>query len=875
MNLAILLCSVCVYLVRRDLWASVRSEPVSWALGALDLVLAGTVLWYTHMSLRSIILNSNITLELYKLGGVSWYTLLVYASMLTMLSSVPLMLQLLRPLSSHVFGKHFNMLSRTGRTVFAVVVAVYMVSATALLGFTKEQNRTGVWAGRLAVDRDINLEMQLLRVERLIADDAVIATLSGIEGTEAIIRNRLVDNYLLNVSQDCTIGVKIFREHDSQDFNEYIGRLLEAGSPISDESVFISMPTEEGPSKYAGVFRFSAGGPFSYVALEVGQRAGMGKGYERLLSLSSTGRMTIPPIYSYARYLGTSLRSFRGTYPYSTQMDPWLKVIVYIDGVGHFQRDGYEHFVNVVADDEAVIISRLSASPFSYIMAGLVIALSMYLIQGAFRPWYRRRREGVTYFRSRISMTLQVSLILALVVMATVSVVFVYRRNEANQRAIMSERINAIQLQANSGLRELDEPDLLRSSDFAALVQRVSDNTGSDISVYAPDGHILLSTNPEVLDHLILGYRIEPEALSTIMVQNKRYCILKQGKGLRHYHNMYMPLSDADGKPIAILCSPYVQSGFDFERDAIMHLMSILSVFLLLFILARLTESAVLDRVFQPLNVVRSSMSRAGQGSLEHISYGRKDEISALVDTYNSMVDQLSENSERLAHAERDKAWSAMARQVAHEIKNPLTPMKLQIQRLIRLKQKGDPSWTEKFDEVSRVLLDHIDILTETSNEFSAFARLYTEEHADIDLDALLEEEVSMFDNKEGVTFSYIGLSGAMISGPRPQLTRVMVNLLGNAVQAVDGVPDARIYVALRKSGRDGYYDIVVEDNGPGVLEENIPRLFTPNFTTKNGGSGLGLAISRSILESCGATIVYSRSFALGGACFTVTYPAG
>ena len=200
--------------------------------------------------------------------------------------------------------------------------------------------------------------------------------------------------------------------------------------------------------------------------------------------------------------------------------------------------------------------------------------------------------------------------------------------------------------------------------------------------------------------------------------------------------------------------------------------------------------------------------------------------------------------------------------------------MKLQIQRLIRLKQKGDPTWTEKFDEVSKVLLDHIDILTETSNEFSTFARLYSEEHTEIDLDALLEEEVSMFDNRDGVTFSYMGLAGAMVCGPRPQLTRVIVNLLGNAVQAVEGVEDAKVYVALRKSTQEGFYDIVVEDNGPGVSEENRERLFTPNFTTKNGGSGLGLAISRSILESCGVTIGYTRSFTLGGACFTVTYPA-
>ena len=183
-------------------------------------------------------------------------------------------------------------------------------------------------------------------------------------------------------------------------------------------------------------------------------------------------------------------------------------------------------------------------------------------------------------------------------------------------------------------------------------------------------------------------------------------------------------------------------------------------------------------------------------------------------------------------------------------------------------------AWEEKFEAASKVLLDHIDVLTETSNDFSTLARLYTEPHTRLDLDSMLKDEISMFDNRDDVRFTYIGMEGASVLGPKPQLSRVFVNLLGNAVQAVEGREGAEILVSLRKSIHDGYYDIVVEDNGPGVSEENIPKLFTPNFTTKSGGSGLGLAISRSVLDNCGATIDYSRSFALGGACFTIHYPA-
>lgn len=143
-----------------------------------------------------------------------------------------------------------------------------------------------------------------------------------------------------------------------------------------------------------------------------------------------------------------------------------------------------------------------------------------------------------------------------------------------------------------------------------------------------------------------------------------------------------------------------------------------------------------------------------------------------------------------------------------------------------------------------------------------------------MDLDLVLREEIAMFDNRENIQINYMGLKDAVATGPKPQLTRVFVNLINNAIQAVEEQGGGTIQISLRNSSSgDGFYDIVFEDSGPGVASENVDKLFTPNFTTKSSGTGLGLAISRSILERCGARISYSRSFVLGGACFTIVYP--
>jgi signal transduction histidine kinase len=203
---------------------------------------------------------------------------------------------------------------------------------------------------------------------------------------------------------------------------------------------------------------------------------------------------------------------------------------------------------------------------------------------------------------------------------------------------------------------------------------------------------------------------------------------------------------------------------------------------------------------------------------------------------------------------------------------------------LIRLKEKNNPAWEERFDEVSAVVLEHIDILTETANEFSTFAKLYSEDPVLIDLDKTLKDQLLIFDNRDNINIQYIGLEEAFVMAPKPQLIRVFVNLITNAIQAVEiqqkeNLEKAgqdltgKVFIGLRNSTREGFYDITFEDNGSGVSDENLNKLFTPNFTTKSSGTGLGLAICRNIIEKCEGEIRYQRSFALGGAAFIVTIP--
>ena len=890
-NMAILAFVISVYLVRNEIyrWLLSRFHGNAALVAASVVVMAAiaAIILYTHLVFSSIVTNSNICLELYKLNELSVHSAMVYMSFVTMLVSIPLLSQMLRPCAKALFGRHFDAFSGVSRTVFAFILGFYFVMTAASLSNRKEQNRVEVWANRLSVDRDIALELQLRRVEPQIANDVFIATLSALPNASSTILNRIVDNFMYSISQDYDILV-IVTGQDEQDpaLRAIVSEAVHSGVRIHENSRFLYSKELSGAPRYDALFTyFNPRYGLSYVLVQVEPKSNREYGgYSALLDISAPGQVAIPSGYSYARYSDTKLVSYKGNFAYPTIMSEEVARNL---SKGRFSllSDGYLHFVNVIEDEETVMISRKKESNSSYLIAAVFLGLAAYLLFCI--PALSRRRKRIfdkAYFKNRITSVLMVSLIVTLITMATVSVFFVYERNDANKNEMMSDKINSLQTLLSDIFRYVDDYRQLNPQELSSLMENVGVMSKADITLYSPSGKAFRSTAREVFDRMLISDRINSDAFENIVYKHKRYFINKERLGMKKYYSLYAPLFNSSGNMVAILCSPYVDEGYDFEMEAVMHTGTIFTVFIILLLLARFMSGTLVDKMLKPIVQIGKRMNKMDIDNLEYIEYDRDDEISTLVQAYNMMVSDLAESTKQLAQAERDKAWSSMARQVAHEIKNPLTPMKLQMQRLIRLKQRNAPGWEEKFDEVSKVVLDHIDILTDTANEFSTFAKLYSEEPAEIKLDELLQEEISMFDNRDGIEFSYYGMEGAEVMGPKPQLTRVFVNLITNSVQAIDirkqeaedkgeETETGKIVISLRNSSQDGFYDIVFEDSGTGVAPENQSKLFTPNFTTKNGGTGLGLAICRSILEKCGATISYSKSFTLDGACFTIKYP--
>ena len=875
-NLAIDILVLDLFVVRWTFLKGVlrrSSKAVQGILAAVFLAAVIGVVTYIHISFCSILENSSINLELYKVTLISPFTGLVYASFLALALAIPMLLQILAPLVKNLTGLRYDMFSLWGRMAFCVVLGVYFVVTSAILGFRKEQRRVDVWANRLAMDRDVALEIQLRSVEASIADDPMIGAMAALEGGSDILRGRLTSAYMVRIAQDYDISVVKPGPAGPGSHPLFMER-IRGGVRLGENSHFFYSSIGNGRTAYTGLFTYySEYGPSSIFITVESKHNREDRGYLSLLGIQDPGRVSLPPVYSWAKYVDGHLLQYKGAYPFPTLYSGKIKEMAGDHPYSHIRIEGWDLFAREVSDGEVIILARQSTEWLYYIVEGFLLTLAALFLESALSR-RRRRTGGRSYFQTRISLVVYISLIITLVAMAVFSVWFVYKRNNADMQSVMTSRINTLQAMLQERLRMVATPADIGNPRALAAVEGVGNNLRCDITIFDTAGSEVMSTTPEVYDRMILGNRLEPSAYNHIIYGHDRFYLHPEKVGRRRFYALYVPLFNSSGTMIGIASAPFTDLTHNFETEAVLHVATIITIFLLLLLAARLITFMVVSRLFRPLTEMSRKMTVPDVDHLEPLIYHQDDELTPLVDAYNRMVKDLGESSRRLAQAERDKAWTDMARRVAHDLKNPLTPIKLQLQMLVRLKSNGNPAWQDKFDEVAQTVLYHVDLLSDSADQFSTFAKMYDQKAERMDLDALVRQEVDLFDSREDIKVEYYGLPGAMVEAPRPQLTRVVVNLITNAIQAVDdNKGEKRLLVSVRKASEDGFYEIVVEDNGPGVEEANQDKIFTPDFTTKTSGSGLGLAICRRIVEHCGGSISYSRSFTLGGACFTVKYP--
>jgi two-component system, NtrC family, nitrogen regulation sensor histidine kinase NtrY len=379
----------------------------------------------------------------------------------------------------------------------------------------------------------------------------------------------------------------------------------------------------------------------------------------------------------------------------------------------------------------------------------------------------------------------------------------------------------------------------------------------TDIHVYDNHGVLIGSSQPLIFNKNLISNRISPIPMFTSNANINQY----EHIGKLNYLTGYADFYNGDYLQIGYIAIPQFFSQDEIQSEIESFISVIIHIYLIIIVLAILLSLFIGKQLSAPLNVLENKLKEMRLGRRnEKIDYNLNDEIGQLVIQYNRTVDELEQSARLLAKSERESAWKSMARQVAHEINNPLTPMKLSIQQLQRTKKLNDDRFDDYFEKSTHMLIEQIDNLSRIAGTFSNFARMPEAKFERVDVAARLYSVVQLFENNnEQSQIEYRGQEkGIFVYADPEQLVQVFNNLLKNAIQAI---PDDRFGVIEVNLWQEAERIMIeITDNGVGIENELHDKLFVPNFTTKSNGMGLGLAIAKNIIELSGGTISFTSN---------------
>lgn len=490
------------------------------------------------------------------------------------------------------------------------------------------------------------------------------------------------------------------------------------------------------------------------------------------------------------------------------------------------------------------------------IVAGLGVGVLFYLV-----GMYGRYRRGLLpakrlRFRDKV---LNAFLVVGVVSMVAVGVVGVRVVTGENDRVVerqlreqMARVEEALALEARSGEQLWQVAERVDVDSLAARV-------GLDLRIYE-DGQLAGTSRPRLVRDDLIDERLPGPVYFALYEKSYRFASAEASIGDFQYRVGYQVLSDEEGRPRFVVGMPTLAQQEQLEQEQARTLAYLFGALLVLVVVVMLTAVVLANALAQPIARLREGLEAVGEGRFARsLTVNTRDEIGDLVRTFNEMREQLSESRRKLAQQERELAWREMARQVAHEIKNPLTPMKLSIQHLRRTFKReapvgDDAAFAEAFDRITTTLIEQIESLVRIADEFSTFARLPTRVPEPLDLNEVIEEAVRLMEEETDMEQIELALhpEPLVVEADREELRRIYINLIKNALQSIPADRQGQVRISTTSSAASDGTPVAqsrVIDNGTGIPPDLRGKIFEPNFSTKTSGTGLGLAIAQKAID--------------------------
>lgn len=595
--------------------------------------------------------------------------------------------------------------------------------------------------------------------------------------------------------------------------------------------------------------------------------------------------------YSYAIYDESGFidkRKGSVNYPVAIPIDfvSYNDTFICDDDISHYiLKHPIYNQVNIVSIRTAGlgnIVTNFSFFVLICLVIGILILLLVYLLSRVLKALgslrlrvnignYLDKWAPILEFNNLfLSRKIIVSLVSIVLIGFLVTLFFVLRFIQQSEKTRMSERHFIKVEETINRLEGKSFSDILIENQKNGFLLALADELNKDILIYGKHGELYTSTsqliaNGEYFAPLVPYPILQRLARSNTGIENLEICL-----GERHFTSYFFALLDDNKDLTGILSLPHFEHETILNNNASDLIKTLVNLYALLALIGMIVVVFIARGISKPLNMLSSRLAELNLGgAYKPIEWRGNDEIAQLVQQYNSTVRQLKISTEKLAETERQGAWKEMAKQVAHEIKNPLTPMRLNLQHLQMTMKKEGESLDDKKGKIIQVLLTQIDKLTRLADDFGSFARITESNPEVLKPTEIVEHEVMLFDKEQNVIFqNETTLFDKMILADRIAFERVLGNIFKNAIQAMEG--DGTI--TIKDEIETGFYILSIKDTGKGIGLELKDKIFNPNFSTKTSGMGIGLALSKRIIENAHGEIYFTSKLGKG-ATFYIKVP--
>ncbi len=744
----------------------------------------------------------------------------------------------------------------------------------------KELSKEIFIAEQLAMDQDSLAELSIIDL-KVAVDQAVqtgvLQSTDFLQTTEAASffstlnfdQNYLYSNYKYQVSSYDEAGQAITNTSTTKSLNDW-QKILTKAQPIAGHTNIFLSKDEIGHPSYILLKKLpniASGSQVPQLIIEFKKAARkQSKVYTNLLSQKEFKGLDDLRNYDYAIVKNAKPIVQQGV----LADEPNFAKAPEIKGHLKMTQGESVYFMYRAAENEYVILKKPKnnlfhpVSLFSFIFGFLLL---MVILLAAINSKIAILPDNLNFqfwnkpsLKNRIQFSIILLTIAIFLVIAVVSVYFLTDSYSSYDKSRLSRKVSGVQTSAEQYLHQANDSLNLLSN----YVEDIAKAERIDFNIFNLKGQLIQSSEMDIFKRGVLSPKMNAYAFEFLKNSGKSDLQIEESISTQTFTSAFTTLADSKGQTIAYVGIPYRNQQRTQTDDVVNFLGNLVNVYVSLLMLAAGISIRVAEKITKPITTIGENLKEIKLGkSNEPLEWKTNDEIGALVGEYNRMIVKLEHSAKLLARSEREGAWREMAKQVAHEIKNPLTPMKLSIQYLQHAFRSNPDNIEPLLKRVSITLIEQIDSLAQIADEFSNFAKMPRANNQQIKLNDLVESVHDLFKESKNTEVNLsLPDQPFYVFADKNHLVRVLNNMIKNAVEAIPDSRAGKIDVTLTQE--DNLAVIKVIDNGVGIPDEMKERVFVPNFTTKNSGTGLGLAISKNIIESVNGTIYFETEKDVG-----------